>query len=340
MDYSVAFWNLENLFAPEGFPGREPWVADAMARDLRGWSEALFERKVSQLATGIAAINGGDGPDLLGVCEVENDFCLNALAAAVNARFPGRRYAVVHVDSTHDGRGIDTAFLFDAERLQAVPGELFSHFVMRRTGTRDITQQTFRTAAGNEMVVFANHWPSRSGGHHTLSQGFRATAGETLAYWHERVREVKGTDTAVLAIGDFNDEPADPSVSIHANASRERDDIELSLSARFYNLAWNYLRFDAVDERNEPRTLYGTLYWDGNGNVFDQILASRSLLKGEGGFTVREETAGVHTLPAMVDRSKNRGAIRFGLPDGDAAPNVNPDGFSDHFPVAVLVSEG
>ena len=36
MPYLVAFWNLENLFAPEGFPGREPWLANAVQNDPRG----------------------------------------------------------------------------------------------------------------------------------------------------------------------------------------------------------------------------------------------------------------------------------------------------------------
>lgn len=33
-----AFWNLENLFAPEGHADREPWLARRVARDLAGWT--------------------------------------------------------------------------------------------------------------------------------------------------------------------------------------------------------------------------------------------------------------------------------------------------------------
>jgi hypothetical protein len=63
-DYEVGFWNLENLFAPEGHPGREPWIAAAVASDLAGWTQALFDAKVAQLASIIAALNGGAGPDI------------------------------------------------------------------------------------------------------------------------------------------------------------------------------------------------------------------------------------------------------------------------------------
>jgi endonuclease/exonuclease/phosphatase family metal-dependent hydrolase len=335
--YAIAFWNLENLFAPEGFPGREPWIAKEVEKDLEGWTETLFARKIEQLATGIRNINGGAGPDLLGVCEVENRFVLDRLTQSLRHALPQRAYNVVHADSTLDKRGIDTAFLFDAHRLDTNPGEVFSHFVMRRTGTRDITQATFKTRSGLELIALANHWPSRSGGHHTASQGFRMTAGETLGYWHERIREVKGNDIAILAMGDFNDEPADPSLTVHANSSRERDDIENSTSARFYNLAWGYMRQAVTTKSGKPRTIYGSLYFKGDGNIFDQILVNRALLRTSGPFRVREQTARIEAFPAMVSDSKNDGPIRFGLPKGDPAKNVNPDGFSDHFPVSVIV---
>ena len=164
MAYLIAFWNLENLFAPEDFPDRQPWLADAMRKDLTGWTQALFERKVEQLASIIVQMKAGAGPDLLGVCEVENRFALQALADRLNALRADRSYQLVHFDATRDQRGIDTAFVFDANVLSTNPQELFSHWVMRRTGTRDITQATFVTQAGTELIALANHWPSRSAG--------------------------------------------------------------------------------------------------------------------------------------------------------------------------------
>ena len=40
----VGFWNPENLFAPEDFAGREPWIAEEMTGDPHGWTEQLFDR--------------------------------------------------------------------------------------------------------------------------------------------------------------------------------------------------------------------------------------------------------------------------------------------------------
>jgi predicted extracellular nuclease len=338
-DYQVGFWNLENLFAPEGFPAREPWLAAAVGSDLAGWTQALFQRKVSQLATIIAAMSHGLGPDILGVCEVENRFALDALTAELSNRLPNRNYNVVHVDSTRDHRGIDTAFLYDSGLFQVDPNAIFSHFVMRRTGTRDITQVTFTSQSGNELVALCNHWPARSAGT-VESAGFRAVAGETLGYWHERIREARGDDIAVIALGDLNDDPWDPSVHFNANSSRERGDTERAQSARFHNLSWGYVGPQTTtDHQGNDRTIDGTLYFNDDANVFDQILVNRSLLKGERGFTVRDETARIELIPSMVDHRVGHGPIRFGLPRGDAARNVNQNGFSDHFPVSVAITE-
>jgi len=341
-NHFVAFWNLENLFAPEGFAGREPWIAQAVAGDLNGWTQALFDTKIHQLASIIRQMNGSLGPDILGVCEVENAFVLQQLTARLNAQIATRNYTVVHVDSTLDQRGIDTAFLYDAAKYTVDPTAIFSHFVMRRTGTRDITQATFITQAGRELIALVNHWPSRSaptGFGAEYSSGFRATAGETLAYWHQRIREEKGADASVIALGDFNDDPFDSSLAIHALALRERGDVVRARTAKFYNLAWNYLAQRVTDSRGNPRDLDGTLYFGGNGNLFDQILISRPLLTGAGGLTAVEQSARVETFPEMVSHRVGEGPIRFGLPKGDVARNVNQDGFSDHFPVSVEIEE-
>lgn len=338
-NHFIAFWNLENLFAPEGHPGREPWLANQIAGDLAGWTQEMFDLKISQLSSIITQMNGGQGPDLLGVCEVENAFVLQQLTAQLNGQLPNRNYNVVHVDATRDHRGIDTAFVFDDALYDVDPNAIFSHFVMRRTGTRDITQVTFTTQAGNDLIAICNHWPSRSGGAYE-SSGYRMTAGETLSYWHQRIWEVRGSDIPIIAMGDFNDDPFDESLRIHARATRERGDVERAQTAvRFYNLAWRYLEQQGQDHNGNPKLLQGTLYYKGDGNVFDQLLVSKGLLNQNNPITVRADTARIEIYPEMVDHRVSYGPIRFGLPKGNAAANVNAQGYSDHFPVSVVLQE-
>jgi len=344
-DHLIAFWNVENLFAPDDHPHRLDWVRSDLRGSLDGWDQALYDTKLGQLASIIAQMKGGAGPDILGLCEVEDEHVLADLVNTLCGALPDREYGVVHDTQDLSFRGIDTAFIFDKKLFSVDPNLVFPHFVMRRTGTRDILQATFRRISnGKEIVVMANHWPSRFGGAGAeASAGFRATAGETLSYWHSRIFEAapKKNRTPVIALGDLNDDPWDRSVTINALATRERGDVERASSAKFYNLSWEYLVVPAVDHRGDDRVLEGTLYFDRNGNVFDQILVNRPLLdsKADSEFKMIDGTAGIIAFPEMVSHLKGEGPRRFGLPDGDADENVTLDGFSDHFPVGVMVRE-
>ncbi|MFQ1699824.1 endonuclease/exonuclease/phosphatase family protein [Loktanella agnita] len=337
VQHLFAFWNVENLFGPEDHPHRIEWIKARVRGDLRGWTRQLYERKLSQLSRIIVQMKGGAGPDVLGVCEVEDGFVLADLVVLLNAALPDRSYGVVHANNERDKRGIDTAFIYDTGAFSVDPDLIFNHFVLRRTGTRDILQATFQSQAGNDIVMLCNHWPSRSGGA-LESAGFRATAGETLGYWHQRIREECGSDMPVLAFGDFNDDPFDPSLRYNAVAWRERGDVERGRSAQFYNLAWDYLRFPVTDNRGRERMLDGTLYYRGDGNLFDQILVGKPLLTGGGSYQIVDGTARVEAFAEMVSPSVSQGPIRFGLPKGNVA-NVDTDGYSDHFPVSVTVEE-
>ena len=239
VEYYVAWWNLENLFDEENAPAdrRSEKVHRAVKDDIAGWTPQVRDQKVAQLASVIAQMNGGAGPDLLGVCEVENRFVMDLLVGAVEGLVPGRSYAVAHAD-TEDARGIDVAFMYDDTRFVVPPDQTFFHVVMRRNATREIVQVNFQTIhGGRTWGVFGNHWPSRSGGQFE-SAGYRHIAGETLGYFHQRALEVHGPDTPAMAMGDFNDEPFDTSLVIHALSTRQRRKVLNADNPGLWNLMW------------------------------------------------------------------------------------------------------
>jgi len=316
--YHVAFWNLENLFDVENSPRRSEKLQRAIGRDLQGWTQAQLDRKVHQLASIIRQLNSGRGPDLVGVCEVENAFVMGMLVQALASL--GRNYAVAHHD-TSDQRGIDVGFIYDANLFNAE--EQFSHFVMRRTATRDLLQVNFRTHRGRLLVVVGNHWPSRSGGA-LESAGYRAIAGETLAYFHTRILEVLGAATPVLAMGDFNDEPADRSLGDYALSTRSRTKVVNADIPRFLNLMWE-LTGQGV----------GTLYFENWPNVLDQFLVNKNLLLENAAIKLVSESATVVRFPEMVATGDYPRPVPFG---GMGKP-INENGFSDHFPIAVALEE-
>lgn len=318
-NYQFAFWNLENLFDVENSPRRGEKLQRVIRRSLEGWTQALLDKKVSQLASIIRQMNAGRGPDLLGVCEVENDFVMGLLVQALGPL--GRNYGIAHND-TPDERGIDVGFIFDANLFSKE--EQFSHFVLRRTATRDLFQVNFRTHRNRVLVVVGNHWPSRSGGE-LESAGYRAIAGETLAYFHDRILEVLGATTPVLAMGDFNDEPSDRSLVDYALSTRSRTKvINATKAPRFLNLMWPLMGQGL-----------GSLYFDYWPNLLDQFLANKNLLLQNSAIKVLGETATVLRFPEMVAPGDYPEPVPFG---GMGKP-INQNGFSDHFPIALTVEE-
>jgi predicted extracellular nuclease len=322
--YHVAWWNVENLFDEENAPPerRSEKVRRAIGDDIAGWTPQLRDRKVAQLASVIAQMNAGRAPDLLGVCEVENRFVLDLLTAAVRDLLPARTYSVVHAD-TSDARGIDVAFLYDPNSFEVPADETFFHVVMRRNATRDIVQVNFRTHTGRSWTVFGNHWPSRSGGQFE-SAGYRHIAGETLAYFHQRAREVHGDDTPVLAMGDFNDEPFDTSLVTHALSTRQRQKVISADVPRLWNLMW--------PTAGQPE---GTFYFDNQPNVLDQLLVNEHMAISTAAIRVDPDTVEVLRFPGTF----TTGPFRRPRPFGGMGKAVDTDGYSDHFPISANITE-
>jgi endonuclease/exonuclease/phosphatase family metal-dependent hydrolase len=318
--YYIAFWNGENLFDVDGAPDRPEWLQRALARELAGWNADVLALKVGQLARIIRQMNGGAGPDVLGVCEVENRRVLDQLIGVLD--LPARDYDVAHAD-TGDERGIDVAFLFD--RAMFEKREQFSQVILKRNATRDLFQVTLGIeASGRELIVIGNHWPARSAGLYE-SEPYRILAAETLSYWHERIMAIKGADMPVLAMGDFNDEPFSRSLTEYALSTIQAAKVLNARSARFYNLMW-----PVHGQR------LGTHYFDNFPNLLDQFLVSRPLLERGAPLRVDMTTVRIEAFLEMVGRGDYPAPRRFGRPSS----GFDPTGFSDHYPIAVVLHEG
>ncbi len=310
--YRIVFWNVENLFDTEDSRRREEKVARALGRDITGWTQDLLDRKIHQIASFIQKMNGGRGPDIIGLCEIENQYVVDLLTQALAPL--GRNYAVVHHD-TQDNRGIDVAFLYD-DNLFNVEAT-FNHFIMRRNATRDILQVNFLTKHGRKLVLMGNHWPSRSGGE-SESAPYRAMAGETLSYFHERALEMNGADTPVLAMGDFNDEPFDTALVEYALSLRNPKKILSGRNPYFLNLMWPLMG------KGE-----GTYFFNEAPNFFDQFLVNKNLIKPDSPIKVKMDSVKVLRPTASLT------PVLFG---GMGKP-INQDGFSDHFAIEVVLTE-
>ena len=318
-EHFIAWWNLENLFDTEDYPDRTEKLARTLAKEIIGWNQGVLDKKLDRLASVIGQMNEGNGPDIIGVCEVENRHVLEMLAAKITCR----SYSIVHAD-TKDERGIDVAFLYDSGRYEITPTEIFFHVVLRRNATRDIVQVNFTvTESSRKLIFIGNHWPSRMNGE-VDSEPYRMAAAETLGYYHERIRELHGNDVPVVVMGDFNDEPFNRSIQDYARGWNNPKKVKNADKGCFFNLMWPLLT-EGV----------GTFYLNGP-NVLDQFMISPGIVTGASAFTVVPGSVRREIYPGMADSGDYQKPVKFGRPSAA----LDQSGFSDHFPISMKLAEG
>jgi predicted extracellular nuclease len=318
--HAIYWWNVENLFDVHHSTQRPSYLQSRIGKDLAGWDANLLDRKLTNLTSVIAQMNHHTGPDILGVCEIENEHVMNLLLARMNAA-TGRPYALLHKD-TKDQRGIDIAFVYDQNKYQP-EGKLYSLEVMKRSATRDLVQAQLVTSSGNKLVLVGNHWPSRTGGQ-MESEPFRIMVAETLAYWVERIHQ-EIPDANIVLMGDFNDNPADRSITQYLMASNHMAQVKAATNHRFYNLMHRFA------DAQRASYVYGAEL-----NMLDQFMVSKSLITRGRPFEVA--SVDILSFPGMTAGRYNT-PVRFGLPKGNVAKNVNTSGFSDHLPIELILKE-
>jgi endonuclease/exonuclease/phosphatase family metal-dependent hydrolase len=302
----ATWWNLENLFDT---------VDDPISRDFEftpehGWTQEAYEAKRDNLAAALDGLHRGQGPELLGVAEVEGDEVFADLLAATGN--PNLK-VVEDAAGTSDLRGIDVSLAFDERRLRVVDRR--SHVVYMRYRTRDIFEVVFELVdTGERLVVLVSHWPSRRRGRRE-SEALRIAVAENLAFLirdhllvdsitYEQLRAdgdlgpvLAKWETPVLLMGDFNDEPPDSSVVDHLQASSELDrvigptnDIDgfraqtadyRETDAFLYNPCWRFLAPENLGSYFISSTPAGEVFAN-RYQVLDQLIVSRGLLKTEG----------------------------------------------------------
>lgn len=316
--YYIAWWNVENLFDTANSHDRPEWLQRRLSRELTGWDDVILDRKITQLSQIIRQMNQGQGPDVLGICEVENRPVMQRLVSSLQDL--GRDYGIAHHE-TGDNRGIDVGFIYDRQKFGLEMK--FTHVVLKRQATRDLFQINLRTHSGRDLILVGNHWPSRLGGV-LESEPYRIVAGETLAYWMSRILEEKGPEVAVIVMGDFNDEPFSRSITDYALSSNNQTRVTNAHIPRLYNLMWPFLA------QGIASFYYGNVPY-----LLDQFMVSRGLLRSNRRFDIEPDSVQIKMFTEMISGGAYPNPIRFGRP----ASGLNTDGFSDHYPIAMVLTE-
>ena len=300
--HTIAFYNLENLFDPED--GDHTLDANFTPNGMYGWTRGKYRRKIENLGKVISEIGlkyGQNPPVFLGVCEVENQTCLQDL---IKCDALGKyNYRFIHFES-NDRRGLDTAFLYRTKHFNPLKSKALRIEVQGRTGTeptRDILHIE-GDLLGERIHVLINHWPSRLEGTRSTRNKRRKLAGELDKVVSSIYQE--GPDSNILIVGDFNDQPHDYS-------------LRKDFTHDFFN----------ASEQNDFGP--GTARFKNKWVVFDQILLDQNLLKNE---HLNYIGAGIYNPPYLIE---NKGRHK-GSPKRSFRGRRFQNGYSDHFPVYAI----
>jgi predicted extracellular nuclease len=319
-EYYIAWWNVENLF--DGIYSKEQNQSKNKKLFPRHWSNEIKDRKIEQLVKIIAMMNRGQGPDLLGIAEIENEKVLKQLAGQIQGKLK-RNYSVCYSQDPNK-MFLDLAFIFDQDRLSLVKTTGFS--TLLRTPGINILMAEFETYHGAGFTAFANHWPPQSGGT-TASEPYRVVTAENLSFLIQKNLTEKANDWPLLIMGDFSDEPYSKSLVDYLLASRNEIRVLKSRNPMLYNLTWPFMA------QNQ-----GTFSYYNESLLFDQIMVSAGFLKKGARLRIKKsaEDRYIVRIGMFKDIVQKDGSPRgFG---GGERP-IDQNGFSDHFPVMTIIEE-
>ncbi|TDT46450.1 hypothetical protein CLV90_0500 [Maribacter spongiicola] len=303
--YTIAFYNLENLFDPE----RNSKILDKdyTPDGAKKWTVERYQRKLEKLSKTIVKIGAADHPyppALIGVAEAENNSVFKALLDT--DAMDDLDYGFIHYDSP-DERGIDTGLIYRKRFFKVLYSEPLTLLVDNAGGVRDTTRDILyvKGELNKELVhVFVNHWPSRRDGGVETEYKRIIAANEIV----EKIEIIKKTELEpnIIVMGDFNDDPS--SISLQT----------MTEGAGLFN------PFEKIHIPNSKgSSVYGNKW-----NMFDQILISNSFFKFQKN-THSFDTAAIYDHQSLREKE---GKYK-GTPYRTFVSDRYMGGYSDHFPV-------
>lgn len=267
---------------------------------------------IADLATDVTP----DGVALLGVSEVENKKVLEDLVAM--PKLAPRNYQIVHYDSP-DKRGIDVGLLYQ-EKYFKVKKSASYRLVFSSDPDYRTRDQLIVTGDmdGEEVSIIVGHWPSRSGGQ-AASEPRRIDA----AILGRKIIDsllTANPKAKIILMGDLNDDPVNKSVSEYIRAKGK---IEKMKSGDMYNVMYDHYKSGN-----------GTLAWNDAWNLFDQIIVSEALVSKDASTYVFHKA-----VVYNKDYIKQHGGNYNGYPLRTHAGGVYLNGYSDHFPVYMILKK-
>ena len=292
--------NCENLFDCQHDDGKEDM--EYLPEATRHWTQKRYWKKLNNIAKELLSCSEDGIPDLIVLCEIENDSVMRDLTKRSLLRTAGYEYLVTQ---SPDERGIDVALLYSPFSFSPIVSyPIRIEPVKNMRPTRDILYVCGQTVSGDSLHVFIVHAPSRYGGIR-YSHPFREAAVARLCQSIDSIQTLK-PDAQIVVAGDFNDGPGS-------------DTFQPLLRKGIYNLTKEALGANGVK---------GTYRYQGEWERIDHILSSQSMIG-------KVDTTYIHAPLFLLEEDTTYGGYK---PRRTYNGMRYKPGYSDHLPLVVRFS--
>ena len=265
----------------------------------RYWTRTKYWQKLNHIGQEIIS-SSNELPDIVALCEVENDSVLRDLTRRSLLREAGYDYLMTE---SPDRRGIDVALLYQPVRFRPLCYDYLEVAPIKNMRpTRDILHVEGIIASGDTLHIFILHAPSRYGGE-KVSRPYRLQVAKTLL---KHIGRINGEDSKkIIVTGDFNDYATNASLTMLEEGG-------------FTNIT------KAAGGLN--KIAGGTYRYNGEWRSIDHVLLSPSLVP-------KVKDTYINDSPFLLEEDDKYGGYRPRR--SFSGYRYHQNGFSDHLPLVV-----
>lgn len=297
--------NCENLFDCRHDSQKQD--TEFLPESPRKWTPWRYWQKLNNISREIIACGEYQGnfrlPDLVALCEVENDSVMRDLTKRSLLKNAGYEYIVT---DSQDERGLDVALLYspftfmpiNSRSLRITPPN-------NNDATRDVLYVSGRIVSDDTIHVFVVHAPSRYSGKRK-TEPFRIAVAKCISEAVDSIRNCCLNPKIIIA-GDFND---------------YHDDASLEL---LYRNGMINITADASGNNGAK----GTYCYQGKWESLDHVLVSTQLFPDL-------LSSKIFDAPFLLEPDNKYGGVKPRRTY--SGYRYSPTGFSDHLPLVVRFS--
>lgn len=309
----IMFYNCENFFDTDDDSLKND--GEFLPEGDKHWTISKFYDKQDKVSKVITAIGGWYPPEIVGLCEIENQHVLESLV--YKSPLYQSEYKIIHQESP-DKRGIDVALLYQPKKFIPVKTCFFKvTFPNSDTKTRDILYCSGITQKNDTLHIFVNHWPSRWGGQ--LESEYKRVWVASIV--KQKVDSIfkRQLHANIIIMGDLNDYPENKSVREILQAHLNTDTVTNNC---LYDLT--HIKYANAKIKTHKH--------QGKWGILDHIIVSGNLLSPQAKLKTRPQDVYIYQAPYLLEPDQTYLGVQ---PFRTYIGFKFHGGFSDHLPVFI-----